>query len=211
MPAILPLLTVRKVDISMLIKKIMDYDNVNVKQKLTVGDTTNKIDIGDGIIKKSGEKSLNIAAQSISLDTEDPVIIKKHLGVQSHITATLNIFTKNGTIWTERGNISASTGTVKGKIGKFNDVLINSSRQLKQDISQLSKEEAYNLIEDLEPVKFSFKDDPSKKENIGFIAEQVPDIVSDKDHKSVRYMEIISALTKVVKEQKKNNRVRKKN
>ena len=43
----------------------------------------------------------------------------------------------------------------------------------------------------------------SKKENIGFIAEDVPDIVSSEDHKSVRYMEIISALTKVVKEQEK--------
>ena len=38
----------------------------------------------------------------------------------------------------------------------------------------------------MEPIKFAFKDDPAKKENIGFIAEDVPDIVSDKDHKSVR-------------------------
>ena len=35
------------------------------------------------------------------------------------------------------------------------------------------------------------------------IAENVPDIVSNNDHKTVRYMEIISALTKVVKEQEK--------
>jgi Chaperone of endosialidase len=83
------------------------------------------------------------------------------------------------------------------------DVLINSSQELKQDICTLTKEEAYNLIEDLEPVKFVFKDDSAEIQNIGFIAEDVPDIVSDKDHKQVRYMEIISALTKVVKEQQK--------
>ncbi len=84
-----------------------------------------------------------------------------------------------------------------------NDVLINSSQEFKQDISTLTKEEAYKLLEDLDPVKFSFKNDSSKRENIGFIAEDVPDIVSNEDHKGVRYLEIISALTKVVKEQEK--------
>ena len=59
------------------------------------------------------------------------------------------------------------------------------------------------MLEDLEVVKFGFKNDPAKRENIGFIAEQVPDIITDDDHKSVRYIEIISALTKVVKEQEK--------
>jgi Chaperone of endosialidase len=82
------------------------------------------------------------------------------------------------------------------------DLLITSSQELKQDVSTLTKEEAYSLLEDLEPVKFAFKNDPSKKKNIGFIAEQVPDIIADDDHKSVRYMEVISALTKVVKELK---------
>jgi Chaperone of endosialidase len=124
---------------------------------------------------------------------------------------TNNIVVKGVIRGHERGN---NTLDVKGKLKadnievtktiKAEDViiLINSSQELKQDISTLTKEEAYSLLEDLEPVKFSFKDDPSKKENIGFIAEDVPDIVSDKDHKQVRYMEIISALTKVVKELK---------
>jgi hypothetical protein len=95
------------------------------------------------------------------------------------------------------GNIDVQ-GNVQAK-----DVIINSSQELKQDISNLTKEEAYSLLEDLEPVKFAFKNDPSKKDNIGFIAEHVPEILSANDHKSVRYMEIISALTKVVKEQGK--------
>lgn len=44
-----------------------------------------------------------------------------------------------------------------------NDVLINSSQEFKQDISTLTKEEAYKLLEDLDPVKFSFKNDSSKE------------------------------------------------
>ena len=102
-----------------------------------------------------------------------------------------------------QGNTVCKGSLKVEEIVTASDVLINSSKELKQDIIQLSTEEAYNLIEDLEPVKFAFKDDATKKENIGFIAEDVPDIISSDDHKSVRYLEIISALTKVVKEQEK--------
>ena len=38
-----------------------------------------------------------------------------------------------------------------------------------------------------------------KKEDIGFIAEDVIDIVPSKDHKQIRHIEIISVLTKIVK------------
>ena len=66
--------------------------------------------------------------------------------------------------------------------------------------------QAYSILNELKTVKFAFKDDSSKKENIGFIAEDVPDIVSSKDHKQIRYIEIISVLTKIVKEQDKKIR-----
>ena len=45
-----------------------------------------------------------------------------------------------------------------------------------------------------------------KKEDIGFIAEDVIDIVPSKDHKQIRHIEIISVLTKIVKEQDKKIR-----
>jgi len=97
-----------------------------------------------------------------------------------------------------RGDIKIHAGNLTAQ-----DVLISSSQELKQDISPLSLDESQIILEDLEPVKFAFKNDPSKRENIGFIAEEVPDVIASKDHKQVRYMEIISALTKVVKEQQK--------
>jgi hypothetical protein len=84
-----------------------------------------------------------------------------------------------------------------------NDVSLNSSKELKQNILNISVEEAQQLINKLEPVKFSFKNDPSKKETIGFIAEDVPDVVESNDHKQVHYIGIISAMTKIVQEQQR--------
>jgi len=59
------------------------------------------------------------------------------------------------------------------------------------------------LIAYLIPVKFAFKNDPPKRENIRFIAKNVSDIISSSNRKSVRYLKIISVLTKEVKEQEK--------
>lgn len=125
------------------------------------------------------------------------------LGVRGHITGHMNIYTPTGNIWTRSGNIDTYEGNMRAVIGQFTDVFINSSLQLKDNVSKLSIEEAQQIINNLEPIKFCFKNDPDKGENIGFIAEKVPDIIASKDHKQVRYMEIISALTKVVKEQQK--------
>jgi hypothetical protein len=86
----------------------------------------------------------------------------------------------------------------------LNDVLIRSSQKLKQNIEKLSKEEANDLITKLEPVKFAYKSDPEKNEKIGFIAEKVPDIITNKEHNHVKIMEIVSAMTKVVQEQQKS-------
>ena len=55
----------------------------------------------------------------------------------------------------------------------------------------------------LNPVKYKLKNEKEKEENLGFIAEEVPDIFSDKDHKTVKIMDIVAALVKVVQEQQK--------
>ena len=296
-------------------ERFENFDNVNVRLKLSVGVPTNKIDIENGIIKKSDNGELIIqgdlqlrdsnnadpsriffsdingswfssigyryaegvrflelvgAAYGTSAEPKRRTRIMGDLFVRPSATSIGNIVTSNGTIEGKEGRfqnldvggdlvIRDSTGnqsriyfsdingnwfssigytyadgvrylslvgaaygtpsepkrrtrimgdlfvqpseTSRGII-EATDVLINSSQELKQDISNLTKEEAYSVLENLEPVKFSFKNDSSKRDNIGFIAEDVPDIVSDDDHKSVRYMEIISALTKVVKELK---------
>jgi hypothetical protein len=54
----------------------------------------------------------------------------------------------------------------------------------------------------LNPVKFNYKTDESE-ESLGFIAEDVPDLVATKDRKGISPMDVAAVLTKIVQEQQK--------
>lgn len=78
----------------------------------------------------------------------------------------------------------------------------NSSRELKENIEDLTLDEAEETLENLKPVKYNYKVD--KSENyVGFIAEDVPDSVAMNDRKHLVAMDIVGVLTKVVKQQQK--------
>jgi hypothetical protein len=77
-----------------------------------------------------------------------------------------------------------------------------SSRSKKSDIKELGAEQALQAIRALQPVRYKYKIDNSE-EYVGFIAEDVPDIVAMKDRNSLSSMDIVAVLTKVVKEQDK--------
>lgn len=76
-----------------------------------------------------------------------------------------------------------------------------SSRTLKENITELSSKEALETLADLSPVKFKYKADLEKAHHIGFIAEDVPDLVATPDRKGLSSMDIVGVLTKVVQEQ----------
>jgi hypothetical protein len=50
--------------------------------------------------------------------------------------------------------------------------------------------------------EYSYKADRTER-HVGFIAEEVPDLVATKDRKSLSPMDIVAVLTKVVQEQNK--------
>ena len=77
-----------------------------------------------------------------------------------------------------------------------------SSREYKENIIELTTEEAVSALERLEPVKFNYKVD-KEEECLGFIGEDVPDLVAMKDRKGLSSMDIVAVLTKVVKQQQK--------
>jgi hypothetical protein len=77
-----------------------------------------------------------------------------------------------------------------------------SSREYKDNIEALSTEEALKAIKELNPVKYSYKIDTSEK-RVGFIAEEVPELLSTKDRKGLSPMDIVAVLTKVVQEHEK--------
>jgi hypothetical protein len=75
-----------------------------------------------------------------------------------------------------------------------------SSRGFKQDIENLDSNEAMQALKGLQPVRYAYKVDPTEH-HVGFIAEDVPDLVATKDRKSLSPMDIVGVLTKVVQQQ----------
>lgn len=75
-----------------------------------------------------------------------------------------------------------------------------SSRDLKDNIIDLSLDLALNALQKLNPVTFSYKRQPNE-EYVGFIAEEVPDLVATGDRKGLASMDVVGVLTKVVQNQ----------
>jgi hypothetical protein len=76
-----------------------------------------------------------------------------------------------------------------------------SSRELKENIKDLSTDEALVALEGLKPVRYNYK--KQDEEHVGFIAEDVPELVSMNNKNGLAAMDFIGVLTKVVQEQQK--------
>ncbi|MBF0627452.1 MAG: tail fiber domain-containing protein [Magnetococcales bacterium] len=77
-----------------------------------------------------------------------------------------------------------------------------SSREYKDNITVLSLEKAQSTLGQLNPVTFTYKKEPDGS-HVGFIAEDVPDLVATKDRKGLSSMDIVAVVTKVVQDQQK--------
>lgn len=77
-----------------------------------------------------------------------------------------------------------------------------SSRAVKQDIHQLGDDAALDTLKALQPVTFAYKENPGET-NVGFIAEEVPDLVATTDRKGLSSMDVVAVLTKVIQGQQR--------
>jgi hypothetical protein len=75
-----------------------------------------------------------------------------------------------------------------------------SSRTLKQQIAPLPLADAETALAALQPVSYAYKADPTDR-HVGFIAEDVPELVATPDRKSLAPMDLVAVLTKVVQNQ----------
>ena len=75
-----------------------------------------------------------------------------------------------------------------------------SSRDYKENIEELTIHDALEALNDLDPVIFNYKVEPNEK-LVGFIAEDVPQLVATNTRKGLSAMDIVAVLTKIVKEQ----------
>ena len=78
-----------------------------------------------------------------------------------------------------------------------------SSETLKQDINQMSSQEAAALLEQLRPVKFVYQDDETQATRAGFLAEETPDLLTSSDQKAIRILDVVAVLTRSLKDQQK--------
>jgi Chaperone of endosialidase len=78
----------------------------------------------------------------------------------------------------------------------------SSSREVKNHIRDLSSTVAMKALEELKPVRFFYNGD-DRDEYVGFIAEEVPDLVATNGRKGMSPMDVVAVLTKVVQEQQK--------
>lgn len=77
-----------------------------------------------------------------------------------------------------------------------------SSRSLKENLEDLSAEKAMEAFGRLNPVVFNYRSDRSER-HVGFVAEDVPELLASRDRKGLSPMDMVAVLTKVVQEQQK--------
>ena len=78
-----------------------------------------------------------------------------------------------------------------------------SSRALKENIKELSAEDAMSAFHQLKPMTYNYKTD-KEESYVGFIAEDVPELVAINSRDSLSSMDMVAVLTKVVQEQDSN-------
>ncbi len=75
-----------------------------------------------------------------------------------------------------------------------------SSRELKENIHELAQAEAVAALLALQPVKFNYKAERGE-DYVGFIAEDVPELVASNDRRSLSPTDIVAVLTRVLQQQ----------
>ena len=76
----------------------------------------------------------------------------------------------------------------------------SSSRDRKENIATLPADTAASALMALEPVVFNYRNE-SGEEYVGFIAEDVPELVATGERDALSTMDIVAVLTRVVQEQ----------
>jgi hypothetical protein len=98
--------------------------------------------------------------------------------------------------------IQFTSGAVTARLTTTGVWQDSSSRKAKENIHSLSANDAFKALAVLEPVEYNYKALPSDPK-VGFIAEDVPDLVATPEREGLSALDIVAVVTRVVKEQQK--------
>jgi hypothetical protein len=150
------------------------------------------------IVGTSSKPALKIGSAYLSLYTEDKKGIIRNDDTSGYILFQACNSANNGidSIMTVGGGAVDVTGTISAT----GAITGGSSRSYKEDIQEVDEATAYNAVMALEPVTYVYKE-AKEQQHLGFIAEDVPELVAMNDRKSLAALDIAAALTKVVQKQ----------
>jgi hypothetical protein len=187
-------------------KNSMVIDNGNVgigvdapKQKLEVagdawikGSTTLATLVGDNINVGIGIEKPN-AKLHIQAANKQPEMLRL-TDSDGQIRLSIQLEGNDGIILRGKNYVNVAPQL------RANSVTVTSSRSLKENIATLSNQEAQEVLQSLNPVKFTYRADPAQTLHWGFIAEDVPELLASVDKQAISPVDIIAALTQLVKD-----------
>jgi len=163
---------------------IRDSNNAKIPFKINPGAPHNTL-----VLAADGRVGLGKKLPTAALDVVGDGVFS------GNVSGAAGTFT--GITFNEDGSIVSATGATLSIGGSWIDA---SSAELKQDISDLSEAEALRALQAMRPVHFAYKTDPQERK-LGFIAEEVPDLVATNDRKGLSPMDIVGVLTRVAQAQ----------
>jgi Chaperone of endosialidase len=104
-------------------------------------------------------------------------------------------------IYSTQTNLNVVSLSANGDVTVAGGVHQHSSRALKNNVDELSSEDAIRTVEQLRPVQYSYKHDEDHTRHLGFIAEEVPDLVASRSRKTICAMDLIAVLTAALQRQ----------
>jgi hypothetical protein len=199
-----------------------EFDNefVTINGTLNANDTNVKgvLDVNNDVII-NGKLGVGTSSPNFSLEVETTrkdaifgvdrtdgartvLASRSNMGALGTLTNHPLVLATNAS-WRMRINtddsLSMSNGASCTVAGVWTDA---SSRAYKENIHDLTIIEAKDALSELNPVKYNYKKDKDE-DYLGFIAEDVPELVASKDRKGMSPMDVVAVLTKVAQEQQK--------
>ncbi len=181
-----------------------EYNAIALHKPVTIID--GGLTIGESSLSAEGNLIVN---QSAFLATTNGNV---NIGTQNHqanlkVTGQVNIGRTFPNNIPNTGNLKLSVEGdtyVSGNMSAQQYFQV-SSQEMKENITELSIQDGLQILQSLNPVKFSYKNDRTKRLCAGFISEHTDDMFTTADKKMLNDTGIVAILTTVVKEYVENN------